>query len=192
MNEPIPSEYKGWWRIIDTSQWVSNGLDILGPAVISLTGGADRLRMHCLLANVNCKATKTGVSFTWMGCEPQKLCADCVALGILSLLAGMAVDDGDSRGQWRLSRNPCSPHASWRERRRLGHGHGFGQFSGRALGVANSRPIQGRTSSDLQTATLYSWCSPPRTGTAHTLLAGVGRIGGSQCAPNGACMCSPR
>jgi len=35
------------------------------------------------------------------------------------------------------------------------HGHGFGQFSGRALGVANSRPIQGRTSSDLQTATLY-------------------------------------
>jgi hypothetical protein len=67
MSEPIPSEYKGWWRIIDTSQWVSNGLDILGPAVISLTGGADRLRMHCLLANVNCKATKTGVSFTWMG-----------------------------------------------------------------------------------------------------------------------------
>jgi hypothetical protein len=125
-------------------------------------------------------------------CEPQKLCADCVALGILSLLAGMAVDDGDSRGQWRLSRNPCSPHASWRERRRLGHGHGFGQFSGRALGVANSRPIQGRTSSDLQTATLYSWCSPPRMGTARTLLAGVGRIGGNQCAPNGACMCSPR
>jgi hypothetical protein len=125
-------------------------------------------------------------------CEPQKLCADCVALGILSLLAGMAVDDGDSRGQWRLSRNPRSPHASWRERRRLGDGHGFGQFSGRALGVANTRLIEGRTSSDLQTATLYSWCSPPRTGTARTLLAGVGRIGGSQCAPNGACMCSPR
>ena len=62
-------------------------------------------------------------------CEPQKLCADCVAIGILSLLAGMAADDGDSRGQWRLSRNPCSPHASLRERRRLGHGHGFGQFS---------------------------------------------------------------
>ena len=61
--------------------------------------------------------------------EPQELCADCVALGILSLLAGMAADDGDSRGQWRLSRNPCSPHASLRERRRLGHGHGYGRSS---------------------------------------------------------------
>jgi hypothetical protein len=35
----IPSEYRGWWRIIDTSQWVSDRLDILGPAVLSLTGG---------------------------------------------------------------------------------------------------------------------------------------------------------
>ena len=43
MNEPIPSEYEGWWRITDTSQWVNDGLDDLGPAVISLTGGADRL-----------------------------------------------------------------------------------------------------------------------------------------------------
>src|SRR5271157_1081213 len=62
-------------------------------------------------------------------CEPQRLCADCVALGILSLLAGMAADDGDSRGQWLLSRNPCSPHASLRERRRLGHGHAYGRSS---------------------------------------------------------------
>jgi len=51
------------------------------------------------------------------------------ALGILSLLAGMAVDDGDSRGQWRLSRYACNPRASLRERRRPGHGHGCGQFS---------------------------------------------------------------
>ena len=63
----IPSEYRGWWRIVDTSQWANDGLDILGPAVISLTGNADRLRMHCLLAYVNCKPTKTGVSFTWEG-----------------------------------------------------------------------------------------------------------------------------
>ena len=63
----IPSEYRGWWRIVDTSQWVNDGLDILGPALLSLTGYADRLRMHCLLADVNCKPTKTGVSFTWEG-----------------------------------------------------------------------------------------------------------------------------
>jgi hypothetical protein len=22
MSEPIPSEYEGWWRIVETSQWV--------------------------------------------------------------------------------------------------------------------------------------------------------------------------
>lgn len=67
MNEPIPSEYEGWWRIVETSQWVDDGLDTLGPALLSLTGRGDRLRMHCLLAYVNCKPTKTGVSFTWEG-----------------------------------------------------------------------------------------------------------------------------
>jgi hypothetical protein len=63
----IPSSYRGWWRITETSQWVDDGLDILGPALLSLTGHGDRLRMHCLLAYVNCKPTKTGVSFTWEG-----------------------------------------------------------------------------------------------------------------------------
>ncbi len=63
----VPSEIRGWWRITETSQWVSDGLDDLGPAVISFTGHGDRLRMHCLLAHVNCKPTKTGVSFTWTG-----------------------------------------------------------------------------------------------------------------------------
>lgn len=67
MDEPIPSEYRGWWRIIETSQWVNDGLDILGPALISLTGSADRLRMHALLASVTCTRTKSGVSFTWEG-----------------------------------------------------------------------------------------------------------------------------
>lgn len=63
----IPSEYRGWWRIVETSQWDDDDLDILGPALLSLTGYADRLRMHCLLAYVAPKPTKTGVSFTWEG-----------------------------------------------------------------------------------------------------------------------------
>ena len=67
MHESIPSKYRGWWRIVDTEQWVNDRLDTLGPALISLTGWGDRLRMHCLLAYVNCRATKTGVSFTWQG-----------------------------------------------------------------------------------------------------------------------------
>jgi len=66
-DEEIPREYCGWWRIIETSQWGSDDIDIVGTALISLTGYADRLRMFVLLAYVNCKPTKTGVSFTWQG-----------------------------------------------------------------------------------------------------------------------------
>jgi hypothetical protein len=44
----LRAEIRGWWRITETSQWVNNGLDDLGPALISITGHADRLRMHCL------------------------------------------------------------------------------------------------------------------------------------------------
>lgn len=68
MAEEIPSEIRGWWRIVDAPTWVNEGLDVLGPALLSLTGGdGDRLRMHCLLAYVKAKATKTGVSFSWKG-----------------------------------------------------------------------------------------------------------------------------
>ena len=65
--DDIPAAYRGWWRITETSQWSNSYLDSLGPALLSLTGHDDRLRMHCLVAYVNCKATKTGISFTWEG-----------------------------------------------------------------------------------------------------------------------------
>lgn len=63
----IPREYRAWWRITSTSQWIDDGLDDLGTALISLTGYGDRLRMHTLLAYVNCRPTKNGISFTWEG-----------------------------------------------------------------------------------------------------------------------------
>jgi hypothetical protein len=67
-DDAIPSEYRGWWRIVETSQWVDDGLDDLGTALLSIGAGwGDRLRMHCLLAYVSCKPTKAGVSFTWEG-----------------------------------------------------------------------------------------------------------------------------
>lgn len=65
--DAIPPDFRGWWRIIETEGWANDGLDILGPALLSLTGYADRLRMHCLIAHVNCTPTKTGVSFRWEG-----------------------------------------------------------------------------------------------------------------------------
>lgn len=64
----ILAEYRGWWRIVSTSQWVDDGLDDLGMALLSIDSGErDRLRMHCLLAFVDCTPTKAGVSFTWEG-----------------------------------------------------------------------------------------------------------------------------
>jgi len=64
MTTPIPPEYRGWWRIVDTGTWVNDGLDIPGPALLSLTGSGDRLRMYCLLGYVNARPTKTGVPST--------------------------------------------------------------------------------------------------------------------------------
>jgi hypothetical protein len=65
--DAIPPDFRGWWRIIETDRWVNDRLDLLGPALLSLTGYADRLRMHCLLAHVNCTPIKAGVSFRWEG-----------------------------------------------------------------------------------------------------------------------------
>lgn len=98
-HDSIPSEYRGWWRITETSQWVIDGLDILGRALLSLTGYGDRLRMHCLLAYVNCKSTKTGVSFTWEGAweyDPMSG-SGRVTLGKNGRLKGsLRIKDGDS------------------------------------------------------------------------------------------------
>ena len=66
MND-IPVEYYGWWRITETGTRVDDGLDDLGPAMISFTGDDDRLRMHCLLAHVNAQGTQSGVRFMWTG-----------------------------------------------------------------------------------------------------------------------------
>src|ERR1700736_2069534 len=65
MTNELQADLYGWWRILETSQWVNEGLDDLGPAMLSITGDKDRLRMHCLLAYVHGKPTKSGASFTW-------------------------------------------------------------------------------------------------------------------------------
>jgi hypothetical protein len=95
----IPSEYAGWWRITETETWSDDGLDDLGTAVLSLTGHGDRLRMHCLLAHVNARPTKTGVSFTWSGAweyDPMSG-TGTVRLGKDGLLRGvLRIKDGDS------------------------------------------------------------------------------------------------
>jgi hypothetical protein len=65
--DELHPDLRGWWRITETSQWVNDYLDDLGPAMISITGGDDRLRMMCLLAHVRMRPTKTGASFTWTG-----------------------------------------------------------------------------------------------------------------------------
>lgn len=65
--ELIPPEYRGWWRIVEGSHWRSKDLNGREPALLSITGSGDRLRIFVLLAYVNCRPTKGGVSFTWNG-----------------------------------------------------------------------------------------------------------------------------
>ncbi len=95
----IPQEIEGWWRIIQTSTWPDDELDIIGPALISFTGYDDRLRMCCLLAYVNCRATKAGVSFKWEGAweYDQKSGSGSVKLAKDGRLQGkFRIKDGDS------------------------------------------------------------------------------------------------
>ena len=95
----IPAEYEGWWRIVETSEWASKRLDMLGPALLSLTGKGDRLRMHCLLAHVSVKPTKTGMSFTWEGAWEfdQVAGSGTVKLGKDGKLKGtFRIKDGES------------------------------------------------------------------------------------------------
>jgi hypothetical protein len=40
----ISAEYRGWWRILETSQWVDDGLDDLGTALLSIGQRGDRAR----------------------------------------------------------------------------------------------------------------------------------------------------
>jgi hypothetical protein len=123
----VPSEYRGWWRIIETSQWVDDELDILGPALISLTGCSDQLRMLALLADVICKPTKTGVSFTWEGAweyDPMSG-SGRVTLGKDGRLKGVfRIKDGDSSTFIAVrAKEPDKPippppsyHDKWRRR----------------------------------------------------------------------------
>jgi hypothetical protein len=97
--EEIPAKLEGWWRIVDTSMWGSDDIDTLGTALLSLTGDGDRLRMCCLLAYVNARPTKAGVSFTWEGAwEYDQLSGTgSVTLGRDGRLKGrFRIKDGDA------------------------------------------------------------------------------------------------
>jgi hypothetical protein len=126
--EELPREIAGWWRIMETSQWDNDDLEILGPALLSLTGYDDRLRMHCLLAYVNCKPTKAGVSFTWEGAwEYDQLSGSgAVKLARDGTLKGtLRIKDGDSStfiAERAMApdepiQNPPSYRDKWRRRR---------------------------------------------------------------------------
>jgi hypothetical protein len=94
----IPREYYGWWRIVDTSQWGNDDIDIIGTPLLSLTGDDDRLRMFVLLAYVHCTRTKTGISFTWHGAweYDQMSGTGSVQLGKDGRLRGkIRIKDGD-------------------------------------------------------------------------------------------------
>jgi hypothetical protein len=97
--EVIPAEFEGWWRIVDTEAWGCKEIDLLGPALLSFTGDDDRLRMFVLLAYVQARPTKAGMSFTWQGAWEfdQVSGTGSVKLGRDGMLKGtLKIKDGDS------------------------------------------------------------------------------------------------
>jgi len=126
--EVIPAEYEGWWRIVEVSQWPSEDLDMLGQALLSFTGIDDRLRMFVLLAYVQAKPTKAGMSFTWQGAwEFDEMSGTgSVKLARDGTLKGMLrIKDGDSstfiaeraKAPDEPIQNPPSYRDKWRRRR---------------------------------------------------------------------------
>ena len=98
MGHDLDPELYGWWRILETSRWVNEGLDAIGPAMLSITGRGDRLRMHCLLAYVNVRPTKSGVSFTWQGAWEYDPLSGTGSVGLRkdgTLLGRIKINDGD-------------------------------------------------------------------------------------------------
>lgn len=77
MEEEVPPEYAGWWRIIHTSRWGSRDLDLPGTAVLSLTGEDDRLRMFALPMTEpgGCGVTATAREG---GPRTREVCRGCV------------------------------------------------------------------------------------------------------------------
>jgi hypothetical protein len=127
--DELRADLYGWWRITETSQWVDEGLDDLGPAMISITGHADRLRMHCLLANLNVKPTKTGASFAWQGAweYDEMRGTGSIRLGKDGRLRGrIKIENGDdSTFVAERTTEPAEPiphppsyRDKWRQRRR--------------------------------------------------------------------------
>ena len=94
----IPEEYYGWWRITETSQWVDDGLDLIGTPLISFTGHDDRLRLLALLARVKCIPTKNGLSFMWQGAweyDPVSGTGSVELLEDGTLEGQIMIEDGD-------------------------------------------------------------------------------------------------
>jgi len=102
---------------------VAGWLDRIEVRRRSLTGYADRLRMHCLVADVTWKPTTTGVSFTWAGAweYDQMSGSGRVTLGKDGRLKGVIrIKDGDSSSfvavRAQEPAEPIPPPPSYRDK----------------------------------------------------------------------------
>jgi hypothetical protein len=125
-HDSIPLEYAGWWRITATSAWSVKHLDMLGAALISFgTGRGDRLRVIAILADVNARFVRNGVSFTWAGASEFDPIAGTgrARLGKDGRLKGTLVITGGDKSTFVAERSeepsqpipdPPSYHEKWR------------------------------------------------------------------------------
>jgi uracil-DNA glycosylase len=138
----IAPSVRGWWRITKTEMWTADALDIQGPAMISFTGDDDRRRMIAILAHVNVKPTKTGVSFTWEGADEFDPISGTgtAKLGKDGRLSGkIKIKNGDSSTSWPSV--PKSPRSRSPIRQATGTSGAEGSGSERSMNVTGTFPF---------------------------------------------------
>ena len=125
---PVPDDYRGWWRIVSTSQWGDDHLDLIGPAMFSIgmrgTHGG-QWWMIALLGDVMWSVTKTSLRFKLTGSweyDPT-IATGAVKLGKDGRLTGtFKIERGDSSTfiaervdpPSRPIPAPASPRDKWR------------------------------------------------------------------------------
>jgi len=176
----------------------AGNLDSLGPALFSLTGQDDRLRMHCFVAYVNCKPTKIGVSFTWEGAWGYDAMSGSgrVTVGKDGRKGSLRIKDGESHYVRRRARRRAqrSNLAASELSRQMApalvnagctwHGrHGFAHPQDRYAQPSwfTSQPMAASSSTRAGSSTRTS-CSPAKKVVMRMLVSGVRQT--TRCGPN--------
>jgi hypothetical protein len=72
MGKKLRSKFHGRWRIIESSAWASDALDLDGPAEIAFDNDSfGKLRMIAIRADIDHRVAGDRVEFSWSGFDER-------------------------------------------------------------------------------------------------------------------------